>query len=479
MTTATAEKKITFRDLGLSEAILKAIDDMGYEHPTPIQEAAIPPVLMMRDLVGIAQTGTGKTASFTLPMIEILAGGRVRARMPRSLVLAPTRELAMQVSENFEQYGKYLNLNHAVLVGGISIEPQIQKLERGVDVLIATPGRLLDLFERGNVLLADIKILVIDEADRMLDMGFIPDIEKIIGFLPVMRQTLLFSATMADPIRKLSKKFMMNPKEVSVALSSKPTETVDHVIVEVSERNKKKSLVKILSDENVTNAFIFCNRKRDIDGLKRSLEREGFKDVAALHGDMDQHSRTRVLDSFKSGETKILVCSDVAGRGLDVAGISHVFNYNVPHHAEDYIHRIGRTGRAGLKGKAFTFATPEDVKYVENIEKLIKGGIPRFEIAGGKSSEGKPVAAKAKEQDERKPSRTRNAKPAGKKPPQEKPAQTDSKADSREKSAQKKPVEKQAEKHGSRNQRPVAAKQRDGGSDKTKGFGEDVPDFFR
>ncbi|TNE24943.1 MAG: DEAD/DEAH box helicase, partial [Alphaproteobacteria bacterium] len=412
MTTATAEKKTTFRDLGLSEPILKAIDDMGYEHPTPIQEAAIPPVLMMRDLVGVAQTGTGKTASFTLPMIEILAGGRVRARMPRSLVLAPTRELAMQVSENFEQYGKYLNLNHAVLVGGISIEPQIQKLERGVDVLIATPGRLLDLFERGNVLLADIKILVIDEADRMLDMGFIPDIEKIIGFLPVMRQTLLFSATMADPIRKLSKKFMMNPKEVSVALSAKPTETVDHVLVEVSERNKKKSLVKILSDENVTNAFIFCNRKRDIDGLKRSLEREGFKDIAALHGDMDQHSRTRVLDSFKNGDVKILVCSDVAGRGLDVAGISHVFNYNVPHHAEDYIHRIGRTGRAGMKGKAFTFATPEDVKYVDNIEKLIKGGIPRFEIAGGKPVAEKTAEApkEAKERDGKKPSRSRRTK---------------------------------------------------------------------
>jgi len=463
MTTATAEKKTTFRDLGLSEPLLKAIDDMGYEHPTPIQEAAIPPVLMMRDLVGVAQTGTGKTASFTLPMIEILAGGRVRARMPRSLVLAPTRELAMQVSENFEQYGKYLNLNHAVLVGGISIEPQIQKLERGVDVLIATPGRLLDLFERGNVLLADIKILVIDEADRMLDMGFIPDIEKIIGFLPVMRQTLLFSATMADPIRKLSKKFMMNPKEVSVALSSKPTETVDHVIVEVSERNKKKSLVKILSDENVTNAFIFCNRKRDIDGLKKSLEREGFKDVAALHGDMDQHSRTRVLDAFKSGDVKILVCSDVAGRGLDVAGISHVFNYNVPHHAEDYIHRIGRTGRAGLKGKAFTFATPEDAKYVDNIEKLIKGGIPRFSIDGIRTA-----APVAKNQDEKKPSRPRKEKPAAQKPAQEKVV--------REKSAAKPPAEKQP----GPAPRPAAGKsQQDGGKETKKGFGDEVPDFFR
>lgn len=480
MTTASAEKKTTFRDLGLSEPILKAIDDMGYEHPTPIQEAAIPPVLMMRDLVGVAQTGTGKTASFTLPMIEILAGGRVRARMPRSLVLAPTRELAMQVSENFEQYGKYLQLSHAVLVGGISIEPQIQKLERGVDVLIATPGRLLDLFARGNVLLADIKILVIDEADRMLDMGFIPDIEKIIGFLPVMRQTLLFSATMDEPIKKLAKKFMMNPKEVSVALSAKPTEMVDHVIVQLSERDKKKALVKILSGEDVESAFVFCNRKRDIDGLKKSLEREGFKNVAALHGDMDQHNRSRVLDSFKNGETKILVCSDVAGRGLDVADISHVFNFNVPHHAEDYVHRIGRTGRAGRTGKAFTFATAEDVKYVQNIEKLIKMTIPRFEVDGVKSAPLEEDAAPEKNTRKKTAGRGGAKSGAGKDTARRDTAKPQ--PDSRSKAEKQPPAERVAAKPQNekpQNEKPQGKKQDSPRNDAVKGFGEDVPDFFR
>jgi superfamily II DNA/RNA helicase len=336
-----------------------------------------------------------------------------------------------------------------------------------VDVLIATPGRLLDLFTRGNVLLADIKILVIDEADRMLDMGFIPDIEKIIGYLPVMRQTLLFSATMDEPIKKLAKKFMMNPKEVSVALSAKPTEMVDHVIVELAERDKKKALVKILSGEDVESAFVFCNRKRDIDGLKKSLEREGFKNVAALHGDMDQHSRSRVLESFKSGETKILVCSDVAGRGLDVADISHVFNFNVPHHAEDYVHRIGRTGRAGRTGKAFTFATSEDIKYLQNIEKLIKMTIPRFDVGGMKSVAPKAGAPKdgAPKEAAKEP-----ARPARKPAREEKPQQ---------KAQQKPPAQKQsADRKPEQAQRPAAAKQ-GGGNNATKGFGDDVPDFFR
>ncbi len=467
--TVPTDEKLTFRDLGFSEPVLKAIDDVGYQHPTPIQAAAIPPILMTRDLVGIAQTGTGKTASFTLPMIEMLAGGRVRARMPRSLVLAPTRELAMQVAENFEEYGKYHRLNYAVLVGGISMEPQIQKLEKGVDVLIATPGRLLDLFGRGNVLLADIKILVIDEADRMLDMGFIPDIEKIISYLPPMRQTLLFSATMPDAIRKLSKQFLSNPKEVSVALSAAPTETVNHVLVETSERDKKKNLIKILVDENVSNAFVFCNRKRDIDGLKRSLEQKGIKGTAALHGDMDQHSRSKVLEAFKSGEIKILVCSDVAGRGLDVADVSHVFNYNVPHHAEDYVHRIGRTGRAGKTGRAFTFVTKDDTKYVQNIEKLIKMKIPLHTV-DGKSADSKNSGGKTDSTADN----VRNIKDAKPKDSPKSAPKPEPKPAAKKTAPKKSPAPKKAENRPEKKPAPGPAQRGN-----VKGFGDEVPDFFR
>ncbi len=441
----------TFQDLGLSENLLKAIDDLGYKHPTPIQATTIPITLMTRDIVGIAQTGTGKTGAFTLPMIEMLAGGRVRARMPRSLVLTPTRELAMQVSENFEQYGKYCNLSHAVLVGGISMEPQIQKLDRGVDVLIATPGRLLDLFNRGNIMLADIKILVIDEADRMLDMGFIPDLEKIINLLSPMRQTLLFSATMSPPIRKLAQKFLSNPKEISVAAPSSPTKTVDHFIIALSENDKKSALSHILFEEEITNAFIFCNRKRDIDGLKDTLERQGIAGVAALHGDMDQHTRTKVLDGFKNGDTNILVCSDVAGRGLDVQDVSHVFNYNVPQHAEDYVHRIGRTGRAGKSGRAFTFATPADGKYLQNIEKLIGDAIPKHTIEGFDVVNIKYI----------------ESKDGNKKPPAKNKSAKNNKNQSQSKAPQK--VAKLDNSKNNNNSSTTS----------TKGFGDDVPDFFR
>ena len=373
---------MSFSDLGLSPELLKAIADAGYVDPTPIQKEAIPYVLMTRDVLGCAQTGTGKTASFTLPMIEILSSGRAKARMPRSLILTPTRELATQIAENFEVYGKYHKLTMALLIGGVSMVEQTKKLDRGVDVLIATPGRLLDHFERGRILLNDIKILVIDEADRMLDMGFIPDVEKIVSLLPKMRQTLFFSATMAPEIRRLSEAFLQNPKEITVAPKSRPvTETVTQGIAIVSQRAKGDALRKIIATEKIKSAIIFCNRKRDVDTLGKSLKSHGMN-AAALHGDMDQSSRNDTLERFKNGEINFLVASDVAARGLDIDDLPAVFNYDVPMQAEDYIHRIGRTGRAGRSGKAFTLATPSDGMYVESIEKLIGNSIPRVDVDG-------------------------------------------------------------------------------------------------
>ncbi|MCC7304665.1 MAG: DEAD/DEAH box helicase [Alphaproteobacteria bacterium] len=374
---------MSFESLGLSENILRAVADTGYTNPTPIQAQAIPIILMGRDLVGLAQTGTGKTAGFTLPMIEILAGGRAKARMPRSLILSPTRELAAQIAENFDQYGKYHKLSKALLVGGSSLEPQIAALERGVDVLIATPGRLIDLFERGKILMSDIKILVIDEADRMLDMGFIPDIEKICSKLPPIRQTLLFSATMPNEIRKLTQKFQSNPKEVSVAPPATTAEKVEQNLVWTSRHNKRRTLESIISGEDVKNAFIFCNRKRDVDDLARDLQRDGYA-AKPMHGDMVQKVRTETLQAFKEGRVVLMVCSDVAGRGLDIDDVSHVFNYDVPFNADDYVHRIGRTGRAGKTGHAWTIATREDEESVAAIEKLIKKKIPVKDMGGGK-----------------------------------------------------------------------------------------------
>lgn len=373
---------MSFSELGLSPELLKAIEDAGYVDPTPIQKEAIPYVLMTRDVLGCAQTGTGKTASFTLPMIEILSSGRAKARMPRSLILTPTRELATQIAENFEIYGKYHKLTMALLIGGVSMVEQTKKLDRGVDVLIATPGRLLDHFERGRILLNDIKVLVIDEADRMLDMGFIPDVEKIVSLLPKMRQTLFFSATMAPEIRRLSDAFLQNPKEITVAPKSRPvTETVTQGIAVVSQRSKGDVLRKIIAKEDIKTAIIFCNRKRDVDTLGKSLKSHGMN-AAALHGDMDQSSRNDTLERFKNGEINFLVASDVAARGLDIDDLPAVFNYDVPMQAEDYIHRIGRTGRAGRSGQAFTLATPSDGMYVDSIEKLIGNSIPRVDVDG-------------------------------------------------------------------------------------------------
>ncbi len=373
----------TFADLGLSDDILKAIQDVGYTTPTPIQEQAIPYVLQMRDVLGCAQTGTGKTAGFVLPMLEMLGKGRARARMPRSLILEPTRELAAQVAENFELYGKYHKLSMALLIGGTNMDEQIKNLDRGVDVVIATPGRMLDLQERGKIMLNDIKIFVIDEADRMLDMGFIPDVEKIAGLLPPLKQTLFFSATMPPEIRKLADRFLSNPKTVTVAPPATTAENVKQIFVPLNSDNdwlKREALRMILKRENVQNAFIFCNRKRDVAYLNTSLKRHGFN-AAALHGDMDQSSRTETLEKFKRGEITLLVCSDVAARGLDVEAMSHVFNFDVPFGADDYVHRIGRTGRAGRSGTAYTLTTPDDVKQVDAIEALIKKTIEREKLA--------------------------------------------------------------------------------------------------
>jgi superfamily II DNA/RNA helicase len=372
---------MNFADLGLSPDLLRAVAEVGYTTPTPIQEQAIPHVLMSRDVLGCAQTGTGKTASFTLPMVDILAAGRAKARMPRSLILEPTRELAAQVSVSFETYGKYCKLNMALLIGGEGFADQERKLDRGVDVLIATPGRLLDLIERGKVLLSDVKILVIDEADRMLDMGFIPDVERIVGFLPKLRQTLFFSATMPPEIRRLADAFLMNPKEITVAPPASPAATVAQFLTVVDREEKREALRRLIRREEVKNAIIFCNRKRDVDILFKSLRKHGF-DVVALHGDMAQSRRMETLEQFKSGAVHLMVASDVAARGIDIQGLSHVFNFDVPIHAEDYIHRIGRTGRAGREGRAFTIAAPEDGKFVDAIVKLIGKEIPPVEVEG-------------------------------------------------------------------------------------------------
>lgn len=375
-----------FSELGLGSEVLRAVEEVGYTTPTPIQEKAIPWVLQGRDVLGCAQTGTGKTASFTLPMIEILGRGRAKARMPRSLILEPTRELAAQVAENFELYGKYHKLNMALLIGGESFGDQIKKLERGVDVLIATPGRMMDLFDRGNILLTDIKVLVIDEADRMLDMGFIPDIERIVSLLPRKRQTLFFSATMPPEIKRLADKFLTTPEEVTVSAPASTATTVAQHLLVVDEQDKREALRRLIATDDVKNAFIFCNRKKDIAVVHGSLVKHGFN-AGALHGDMVQSKRTETLEAFKAGSIDLLVCSDVAARGIDISNVSHVFNFDTPHHSEDYVHRIGRTGRAGKTGRAFTIATPEDGKLVQAIEKLIGKEIPRFTIEGIETAE--------------------------------------------------------------------------------------------
>ena len=386
---------MNFDSLGLAPEIMKAINEVGYTEPTPIQAEAIPEVLKGRDVLGIAQTGTGKTASFTLPMIHRLMKGRAKARMPRTLILEPTRELAAQVAENFDLYGKYTKLTKALLIGGVSFKDQESAIMRGADVLIATPGRLLDHVERGGVLLRGVEVLVIDEADRMLDMGFIPDIEKIVSLVPFTRQTLFFSATMPPEITRLSEQFLSAPKRVEVARPSSTNANVSQMLIEVAPAKKREALRSLFDAEVVTNGIIFCNRKKDIGDLLKSLHQHNYKAVS-LHGDMDQHMRLRMLDQFKNGEATYLIASDVAARGLDIPAVSHVFNFDVPTHAEDYVHRIGRTGRAGRSGAAFTLATRNDAKYVEAIEKLIEQPIPRTAFEGGSGEADAPASKRSK-----------------------------------------------------------------------------------
>src|ERR1700754_3022915 len=372
---------MSFESLGLSAPVLQAVADKGYTEPTPIQEKAIPIVLMGRDVLGCAQTGTGKTASFVLPMIDILSEGQAKSRMPRTLILEPTRELAAQVAENFEIYGKNHKLNMALLIGGVSFPDQERALEKGADVLIATPGRLLDHFERGGILLNDVKILVIDEADRMLDMGFIPDVERIVATLPKIRQTLFFSATMPPEIKRLADRFLSNPKEVTVAPPASASKNIVQGLSVVAEEDKREALRRLIKEQDIKNAIVFCNRKKDVAILQGSLKKHGFN-AGALHGDMSQPARMETLERFKQGEIQILVASDVAARGLDIGAMSHVFNFDVPFSPEDYVHRIGRTGRAGKTGHSFTLASPDEGGLVEAIEKLIGTEIPRIVVPG-------------------------------------------------------------------------------------------------
>jgi superfamily II DNA/RNA helicase len=395
----------SFSDLNLNPKVLKAVAEAGYETPTPIQAGAIPHALEGRDVLGIAQTGTGKTASFTLPMITVLARGRARARMPRSLVLCPTRELAAQVAENFDTYAKYVKLTKALLIGGVSFKEQDALIDKGVDVLIATPGRLLDHFERGKLILTDVKVMVVDEADRMLDMGFIPDIERIFGLVPFTRQTMFYSATMAPEIERITNTFLSNPARIEVARQATTSATIEQRLIEFTPTRRdaaagqKREMLRAAINaegEACTNAIIFCNRKVDVDIVAKSLKKHGFN-AEPIHGDLDQSHRTRTLEGFRDGTIRLLVASDVAARGLDIPSVSHVFNYDVPSHAEDYVHRIGRTGRAGRKGVAITLAVPADGKYLGAIEGLIETELPRAEAPW--TPEDRPSRGRKKDED--------------------------------------------------------------------------------
>ena len=407
-----------FSDLALDPRVLKAVAEAGYETPTPIQAQAIPHALEGKDVLGIAQTGTGKTASFVLPMITLLSKGRARARMPRSLVLAPTRELAAQVAENFETYAKHTKLTKALLIGGVAFGEQDKLIDRGVDVLIATPGRLLDHFERGKLLLQGVQIMVVDEADRMLDMGFIPDIEKIFSLTPFTRQTFFYSATMAPEIERITNTFLSAAVKIEVARQNSTSETITQKLIEVKPSRKdrtfaeKREILRAIiraEGESCTNAIIFCNRKMDVDVVAKSLKQHGFN-ASPIHGDLDQSVRTRTLDGFRDGSVHLLVASDVAARGLDIPAVSHVFNFDVPSHPEDYVHRIGRTGRAGREGKAFTLSSPSDAKYLAAIEQLVGKPIPRGELPEGMEAKAeRPVKATAEDEVE-KPKRSRGGR---------------------------------------------------------------------
>ncbi len=421
-----------FSELNLNPKVLKAVEEAGYDTPTPIQAGAIPPALEGRDVLGIAQTGTGKTASFTLPMITLLARGRARARMPRSLVLCPTRELAAQVAENFDTYAKHVKLTKALLIGGVSFKEQDLLIDKGVDVLIATPGRLLDHFERGKLLLTGVQVMVVDEADRMLDMGFIPDIERIFSLTPFTRQTLFFSATMAPEIERITNTFLSAPARIEVARQATASETIEQGVVmfKASRRDRegteKRALLRKLIElegDACSNAIIFCNRKSDVDIVAKSLKKYGL-DAAPIHGDLDQSQRMKTLDGFREGTLRFLVASDVAARGLDVPAVSHVFNFDVPSHAEDYVHRIGRTGRAGRKGKAMMICGAKDEKNFDAIEKLIQKEIPRVDDPLTKT-EAAPSDEAPEEKKDSKPRRSRGGRGRSKSTDTVQEAQTD------------------------------------------------------
>ena len=473
-----------FTDLGLSAKVLSAVEGAGYTEPTPIQEQAIPHVLQKRDVMGIAQTGTGKTASFVLPMLSLIEKGRARARMPRTLILEPTRELATQIDQNFKTYGINHKLNVALLIGGVSFDEQMKKLDRGADVLIATPGRLLDLFERGRILMTGVEILVIDEADRMLDMGFIPDIERIVKMVPFTRQTLFFSATMPPVIEKLADQFLQNPVQVAVAAAASTSENIEQKLVKAPKKDfEKRAVLRDLIDNasELKNGIVFCNRKRDVAEVYKSLRKRDYS-VGELHGDMDQTSRTRTLDGFRGGDISVLVASDVAARGLDIPDVSHVFNYDVPSHAEDYVHRIGRCGRAGRDGWAFTLVTPSDDKYLKAILDLTGDTI---EWAGKapapteETGEGRKRRSTRKKTDDPKESKPEKEKSAAGDAPKSRKKSTkrtdEKKAPKTAKEQQSEPKQERPE----RSDRPKRGRGKDGDDGNTpKGLGDHVPSFL-
>jgi superfamily II DNA/RNA helicase len=494
---------MTFDQLGLSPKLLSAISDAGYTEPTPIQLGAIPAALTGRDVLGIAQTGTGKTASFVLPLIEKLSRGRARARMPRSLIVAPTRELAAQCAENFEKYAKGQKLTMALLIGGVAFGPQEEILNKGADVLIATPGRLLDHFGRGKILMSGVQMLVVDEADRMLDMGFIPDLEKIFSMTPPRKQTLFFSATMPREIQNLVAKFLKDPERVEVARPATVGENIQQFLVRVPDKaakSKRDTLRAAMQRDTVKNGIIFANRKRDVDLIARSLQRHEFS-ASPIHGDLDQSARTATLADFKSGKLQFLVASDVAARGLDIPDVSHVFNYDVPHNADDYIHRIGRTGRAGKTGESVTLIVPGDEKSLSAILKLTEKDIPDLVMPSPEdvTTERKPSRSRSR----RKPKAEPTASPAveATAAPAEKPA-PDATAEAPVTAPVSEPVSapvsapaatpepaapkprsesrSKSSKNDSNTQRNKSSRRR-GGDDlgpRVKGFGDHVPDFI-
>jgi superfamily II DNA/RNA helicase len=481
-----------FSDLNLDAKVLKAVAETGYNTPTPIQAGAIVPALEGRDVLGIAQTGTGKTAAFTLPMITLLGRGRARARMPRSLVLAPTRELAAQVAENFDAYAKYTKLSKALLIGGTSFKDQDKLIDKGVDVLIATPGRLLDHLERGKLILTDVKVMVVDEADRMLDMGFIPDIEEIFKRTPFTRQTLFFSATMAPEIERITNTFLSNPAKIEVARAATTNDNIKQGVLmfrgssKPKEPSEKRAVLQALIDaegDTCTNAIIFCNRKSDVDIVAKSLNKNGYN-AAPIHGDLDQSHRTRTLEAFRENELRFLVASDVAARGLDIPAVTHVFNFDVPSHAEDYVHRIGRTGRAGRKGTAIMICVGRDEKNFEDVERLVHAEIPRLENPMTSA----PQAEKSDTPKEEKRSRSRSRKPREDKA--ESPKSEASPAPEPEATPAAEttpaPVEEPAKTERPREDKPKRDRGRNRGNDrggrndqnKVVGLGDDTPDFI-